>query len=366
MRVSVFDHHKIDFKKEPMFFGTGMNIQEYADPRLPVFEKADNQMMSFFWRPEEVGLQKDRGDFKRLTQGEQFIFISNLKYQILLDSIQGRGPLLAFLPIITLPELEASVITWGFFEKLHSRSYTHMIRNLFANPSDVTDHILDVPEIMERASSIGGYYDDFISSMHKYLVDSTSVTMKTLKRKLYLALMSINILEGIRFYVSFACNFAFGENKTMEGTSKIMGLIARDEAQHLGLTQTMLKYFRDGTEGAGWQTIVEECAPVSTQMFEVAAQQEKDWADYLFSNGSMIGLNSTVLHMYIDHITNKRMRAVGLTPAFAPTKNPLGWMDHWLNSKSVQVAPQETEIESYQIGAINANVSDDDFDDLDF
>ncbi len=366
MKVSVFNKDPINFKKEPLFFGSGMNIQEYADPKYPIFEKADNTMMSFFWRPEEVGLQKDRVDFKKMTEGEKFVFVSNLKYQILLDSIQGRGPLLAFLPVITNPELEASVITWGFFEKLHSRSYTHMIRNLFADPAEVIDHILDVPEIIERAESIGKYYDDFITVMHKYLTDPESVDMHDLRTKLYLAMMCINILEGVRFYVSFACNFAFGENKIMEGTAKIMGLIARDESQHLGLTQNILKLMRTGDEGPEWETVAVECTEASEQMFKDAALQEKMWADYLFETGAMIGLNANVLHMYIDHMTNKRMRTVGLTPAFPFTRNPLGWMQNWLNSKGIQEAPQETEKESYLVGAVNADMNDDDFDDFNF
>jgi len=363
----IFSHNKIDFKQEPIFFGTnGVNIQEYADPKYPIFEKANNTMLGFFWRPEEVGLNKDRVDFKKLTEGEQFIFVSNLKYQILLDSMQSRGVLNAFLPIITNPEFEAATITWGFFETLHSRSYTHMIRNLFADPSEVLDHILDIPEIIDRAASIGKYYDDFIECMHRYLVDPTSVDLPYLKRKLYLALMCINILEGVRFYISFACNFAFGENKTMEGTAKIMGLIARDESQHLALTQNVLKTLRQGDEGAEWAQIAEECIPLSEQMFNDAATQEKLWADYLFEHGAMIGLTSNVLHRYIDHMTNKRMRTVGLSPAFPFTKNPLNWMSNWLNSKGVQEAPQETEKESYLVGAINSDLEDNDFNDFEF
>lgn len=366
MESTVFYHKKIDFKQEPIFFGTGSNVQEYADPRFPIFEKADNTMMGFFWRPEEVGLQKDRLDFKKFTDGEKFIFVSNLKYQILLDSIQGRGPLLAFLPVTTNPEFEACVISWGFFEKIHSRSYTHIIRNLFSNPSEVLDHILDIPEIIERASSIGKYYDDFIELMHVYKNDSSQVDMYELKKRLYLALMCINILEGVRFYVSFACNFAFGENKTMEGTSKIMGLIARDEAQHLALTQNALKILRNGEDGPEWQQIAVECEEQCTQMFADAAAQEKSWTKFLFDNGAMIGLNAKVLDMYIDHTVNKRMRGVGLQPLFQSTRNPLGWMDNWLNSKGVQEAPQETEKESYLVGAVNSDIDDDEFDDLGF
>lgn len=364
MKTSVFMQSKLDFKQEPLFFGSGANIQEYADPKYPIFEKADNTMMSFFWRPEEVGLQKDRSDFKKMLPGEQFIFTANLKYQILLDSLQGRGPLLAFLPVITNPELEASVISWGFFEKLHSRSYTHIIRNLYANPGDVTDHILDIPEIIERAESIGRYYDDFMIDMYKWKSDETTIPIKTLMRKLYLALMCINILEGVRFYISFACNFAFGENKIMEGTAKIMSLIARDEAQHLALTQNILKAFRNGDEGPEWQQVALDCQEEAEMMYRAAADQEKMWAKFLFDNGSMMGLNANVLGMYTEYLCNKRMRGVGLTPIFQSVRNPIGWIDTWLNSKGVQEAPQETEKESYLVGAIDSDVADDEFDDM--
>jgi ribonucleoside-diphosphate reductase beta chain len=301
-----------------------------------------------------------------MNKGEKFIFVSNLKYQILLDSIQSRGVATTLLQIVTNPELEGVILTWSFFEAIHSRSYTYMIRNVFSDPSEVLDHILDIPEIIERTNSIVKYYDDFLKIKDKYVVDPSSVDSTELKSKLYLCLMAINILEGVRFYVSFACNFAFGENKKLEGSAKILSLIARDEAQHLALTQTIIKMFRTGGQGDEWKKIADDCAPQCVEMFKEAAGQEKAWADYLFSEGSMLGLNSTVLHLYVDHITNKRMRAVGLEPIFQATKNPLSWMQNWLNSKSIQVAPQESEIESYLVGAINSELNNDDFDDLGF
>lgn len=364
MQNSVFLQQQLDFKDEPLFFGTGVNVQEYADPKHPKLEKNNRQMISYFWVPEEVSLLKDRNDFMTMTQGEQFIFVSNLKYQILLDSIQGRGPLLAFLPFITLPELEGAVITWGFFETIHSRSYTHMIRNLFSDPSEVINHIIDIPEIIERAAAIGKYYDDFIEIGCRYRVDPTSVDMKELRKKLYLALMCINILEGMRFYVSFSCTFAFGERKIMEGSTKIMGFIARDEAQHLALTQNLIKMMREGADGDAWIDVIAECEDEAVQMFRDAAEQEKKWAEYLFEHGQMVGLNANVLSSYVDHLTYKRMRGVGLPPIVRSQRNPLGWMEKWLNSKGVQEAPQETEKESYMIGAVDSDVGDDDLDDL--
>lgn len=361
---SVFLNKQLNFKEEPLFFGSGANVQEYADPKFPKLEKNNRQMISYFWVPEEVSLLKDRADFNGLSQGEQFIFVSNLKYQILLDSVQGRGPLLAFLPFVTLPELEGAIITWGFFETIHSRSYTHIIRNLFNDPADVTNHIINIPQIIDRAMEIGKYYDDFIEIGNKFRVDPNSVDMFELRQKLYLALMCINILEGMRFYVSFSCTFAFGERGLMEGTTKIMGLIARDEAQHLALTQNILKLMRDGDDGDEWEEVIKSCEDKAVQMFRDAAQQEKQWAEYLFDQGQMIGLNANVLSDYVDHLTYKRMRGVGLPPITRSQRNPLGWMDKWLNSRGVQNAPQETEIESYMIGAVDSDVSDEDFDDM--
>lgn len=364
--MPVFNEQIIDFKKEPLFFGSGCNIQEYTNPTYPVFAKLDDDMEEAYWTASEVSLIKDRAEFKVMEGGQKFIFLANLKYQITVDSIQGRGPLLAFLPVITNPELEACVITWGFFEKIHSKSYTYMIRNLFANPDDVLKHILDVPEILDRARTIGFYYDDFIDYMYKWKTDPTSVDIKLLYKKFYLALICVNILEGVRFFVSFACNFAFGENKIMEGTSKIMNLIARDEAKHLGLTQHCIKRIHDGSQQDMWVDIVAECKQEVNDMFVLAAQQEKDWATYLFENGSMLGLTEPILHQYIEHMTNKRMKSIGFKPHFHATPNPLTWMNRWLSSKAVQVAPQETEIESYLIGAIDSDISNDDFKGLDF
>lgn len=360
-KFSVFNKQKIDFKIEPLFFGQGRNIQEYADPKYPSFVKLDEEMESLFWRPSEVSLQKDRVDFKAMSADPQFIFTANLQYQILLDSIQGRSPLLTLLPIVTNPELEACIISWGFFEKIHSKSYTYMIRNLFSDPSVILNPILDIPEIIERAESIGEYYDAAHVLIMQWINNPESVDKRALYKAVYLALISVNVLEGIRFYVSFACNFAFGENKVMEGSSKIMGLIARDEAKHLTITQHIIRSLRNGDEGQFWVEIIEECEAEVIQIFSLAGQQEKAWATYLFKGRSMLGLTESILHTFIDHMTNKRSRALKYPSIYPNTPNPLTWIDGWLNSRGVQEAPQETEKESYLIGKVDTNVSDDDF-----
>jgi ribonucleotide reductase beta subunit family protein with ferritin-like domain len=372
-RMTVFNSNKVDTKKQPMFFGQPLGVQRYDSYKYPVFDRLTQQQLGYFWRPEEVSLQKDRADYQTLSPEQKHIFTSNLKYQIMLDSVQGRGPGMAFIPYCSLPELEASMLVWEFMEMIHSRSYTYIIKNVYPDPSEVFDTILEDEKILSRASSVTQSYDDFIESAHQY-DGSTMWQLATeghpsgqferveLKRKLYRAVANVNILEGIRFYVSFACSFAFGENKLMEGSAKILSLIARDESQHLVLTQNILNKWKDGDDREMQQIAGEEETYVQS-MFQNAVNEEKMWADYLFKNGSMIGLNERLLHNYVEWIANRRMKAIGIKPMFdIPAKNnPLPWTEHWLNSKGQQNAPQETEIESYVIGGIKQDVKSDSF-----
>ena len=367
-RMTVFNSNKVDTKKQPMFFGQPLGVQRYDSYKYPVFDRLTQQQLGYFWRPEEVSLQKDRADYQTLSPEQKHIFTSNLKYQIMLDSVQGRGPGMAFIPYCSLPELEASMLVWEFMEMIHSRSYTYIIKNVYSDPSEVFDTILEDEKILSRASSVTQSYDDFIESAHQYdgstMWDlareghaSGQYERVELKRKLYRAVANVNILEGIRFYVSFACSFAFGENKLMEGSAKILSLIARDESQHLVLTQNILNKWRDGDD-AEMQRIAGEEEEYVKEMFQTTVNEEKMWADYLFKNGSMIGLNERLLHNYVEWIANCRMKAIGIKPMFdIPAKNnPLPWTEHWLNSKGQQNAPQETEIESYVIGGIKQDV----------
>ena len=372
-RMTVFNSNKVDTKKQPMFFGQPLGVQRYDSYKYPVFDRLTQQQLGYFWRPEEVSLQKDRADYQTLSPEQKHIFTSNLKYQIMLDSVQGRGPGMAFIPYCSLPELEASMLVWEFMEMIHSRSYTYIIKNVYPDPSEVFDTILEDEKILSRASSVTQSYDDFIESAHQY-DGSTMWQLATeghpsgqyerveLKRKLYRAVANVNILEGIRFYVSFACSFAFGENKLMEGSAKILSLIARDESQHLVLTQNILNKWRDGDD-AEMQRIAGEEEGYVKNMFQTAVNEEKMWAEYLFKNGSMIGLNERLLHNYVEWIANRRMKSIGIKPMFdIPAKNnPLPWTEHWLNSKGQQNAPQETEIESYVIGGIKQDVKSDSF-----
>ena len=366
--MTVFNKSKVETKKQPMFFGQPLGVQRYDSFKYPVFDKLTQQQLGYFWRPEEVSLQKDRADYAQLTPEQRHIFTSNLKYQIMLDSVQGRGPGMAFIPYCSLPELESCMTVWEFMEMIHSRSYTYIIKNVYADPSEVFDTILDDDRIIERSKSVTESYDSFIKEAHEYdggnLWDlardghySGQYTRYELKRKLYRAVANVNILEGIRFYVSFACSFAFGELKLMEGSAKILSLIARDENQHLVITQNILRKWKEGDDPE-MQKIMREEEEYTIEMFRKTVDEEKQWANYLFKDGSMIGLNDRLLSQYVEWIANRRMKSIGLKPIYdIPAKNnPLPWTEHWLNSKGQQNAPQETEIESYVIGGIKQDV----------
>ena len=372
-QMTVFNSHEVDTKKQPMFFGAPLGVQRYDSYKYPVFDKLTQQQLGYFWRPEEISLQKDRGDYQTLRPEQKHIFTSNLKYQIMLDSIQGRGPGMAFTPYCSLPELEACMKVWEFMEMIHSRSYTYIIKNIYSDPADVFDTILSDERIMERAVSVTEAYDDFINSAHQYdnsnqwlhaleQVPYAKEARYELKRKLYRAVANVNILEGIRFYVSFACSFAFGELKLMEGSAKIIGLIARDESQHLVITQNILNKWKEGDD-PDMKKISQEEEQWVYKTFENAVNQEKLWAEYLFKDGSMIGLNDKLLCQYVEWTANRRMKAIGLRPLYdIPAKNnPLPWTSHWLNSREVQIAPQESEITSYLVGGIKSDVKPDTF-----
>ena len=375
MAYSIFPQTSNNPLTEPMFFGQPVNVARYDQQKYAIFEKLIEKQLSFFWRPEEVDISQDRLDYQGLPEHEKHIFISNLKYQTLLDSIQGRSPNVAFLPLVSLPELETWIETWAFSETIHSRSYTHIIRNIVPDPSVIFDDIVSNENIRLRAADIASYYDDLIGPSMLYAqlgVGEHVINGKThriseyeLKKKTYLCLMSVNILEAIRFYVSFACSFAFAERKLMEGNAKIIRLIARDEALHLTGTQHLLNIMRSGQDDPDFAKIARETEQECFEMFKRAATQEKLWAEYLFRDGSMIGLNKDILSQYVEYITNLRMTAVGLAPAFAQVKhNPIPWINTWLSSDTVQVAPQEVELSSYLVGQIDAQVSPDDLSDI--
>ncbi|MCD8520961.1 MAG: ribonucleotide-diphosphate reductase subunit beta [Saccharospirillaceae bacterium] len=375
MAYTTFNRNEFDTFAQPMFFGEQVNVARYDQQKHKIFENLIEKQLSFFWRPEEVDLTNDRKDFFDLPEHEKHIFVSNLKYQTLLDSVQGRSPNIALLPVVSLPELETWIETWSFSETIHSRSYTHIVRNIVPNPAQIFDDITRNEHITRRAISVTEYYDSFINLSNYYIQlgegthqvngETIEVNMHELKRRMYLMMVSVNVLEAIRFYVSFACSFAFAERAKMEGNAKIIKLIARDEALHLTGTQHILQIMAKGKDDPEFATIAEECRDDVVRIFSEAAQQEKEWAEYLFKDGSMIGLNKDILCQYVEYITNQRIAALGFDPVFPQRNNPLPWINAWLNSDNVQVAPQEAEISSYLVGAIDSEVDTADLGDFD-
>ena len=372
MSYSVYDSaNRSDHTKSLAFLDPngGVTIQRFETMKYRQFDKLTDKQLGFFWRPEEVDILRDAKDFKDLTDHERHIFTSNLKRQILLDSVQGRAPTTAFSPIVSLPELEGWILTWAFSESIHSRSYTHIIRNVYPDPSVIFDEMMDIQEIVDCAKDISEHYDRLINlSMWYQLLgpgthivngEEVKVDLYDLKKSLWMALMSVNILEGVRFYVSFACSWAFAETKRMEGNAKIIKLICRDENLHLASTQTLLKLLP--SDDPDYARISEETRDASVKLFRDAVDQEKKWAEFLFKDGSMIGLNYQLLSDYVEWIANKRMTAVGLPTIYKTGANPLPWTAKWIAGAEVQTAPQEVEKSEYTIGAVKQDVDDNTF-----
>ncbi len=387
--MTVLNTKQNDHTTAKMFLDEeALGMQRFDTLKYRAFDKLTDKQLGFFWRPEEVDVLRDAADFKNLSEHEQHIFTANLKRQIVLDSVQGRSPNLAFLPLVTIPELETWIETWAFSETIHSRSYTHIIRNIYPNPSKIFDEMMDIQEIVDCADSISKHYDELIETtkwyelfgegIHKVTskgreewtegtLDTVNlqyhnkeISLYELKKQLYKCIASVNILEGVRFYVSFACSWAFAELKKMEGNAKIIKFIARDENVHLGSTQQILKLLPN--DDPDFAKIAKECEQDVIDMFVEAVDQEKQWASYLFKDGSMIGLNAQLLSDYIEWIANKRIVAVGMkSPYKVPRANPLPWTQKWISGAEVQVAPQETEISSYVIGGTKQDVSKDTF-----
>lgn len=373
--AKAFNRNDVDFTKQYMFFDEQPNVARYDIQKFPIFEKLIEKHLGFFWKPDEVDVNKDAIDFKRLSEHEKHIFMENLKYQTLLDSVQGRAPNLALLPYVSLPELETLIETWSFSETIHSRSYTYILRNILSNPSIAFDDIIRNTNIMNRANAVTNYYDDFMEyaklyetfgeGEHKLNGKKVVLNKRELKRKLLICVASINILEGVRFYVSFACAFAFAENDVMEGNAKIISLIARDENLHLAITQNILKKWAAGQDDPEMKELFWEELDKIEAMYHEAVEQEKEWSRYLFKDGSIMGLDELRLNEYVEYIAGNRMRAIGIKNDYSK-RNPLSWTDKYLKSSDNQVAPQETEITSYIIGGVKHDIDKDSFADITF
>lgn len=354
--MTVFNTQSVDLTQQFMFFGQRLGSARYDIIKYPIFDKLTRTQNSFFWQPEEISLTKDHADFKDLTAAERHIFTKNISYQILLDSVQERSPVLAFLPWVSCPELEPCILTWCYFEAIHARSYQYILQNIFVNPTELFDSITADTEIMSRARAVTRYYDDFISYSDQY--KSGQGNINELKSRFFLALISVYALESIRFYVSFACSFAFAQLGKMTGNGRIIKLIARDESQHMGITMNIIRNYQRGKDDPDMTLIAQRLEPEITAIFEEAVEQERQWARYLFRDGPILGLNEDMLKMYIEHIAGKRMRAIGIKNRYEKLPNPFTWINQWLEGETTQVAPQEAEIVDYRIGNFDSNIND--------
>lgn len=354
--MTVFNSRPVEPGSQYMFFGERLGSARYDKIKNPIFEKLTRTQNSFFWQPEEISLTKDHSDFKDLSPAERHIFTKNISYQILLDSVQERSPVLAFLPWVSSPELEPCILTWSYFEAIHARSYQYILQNVFVDPSQIFDGLAQDKEIMRRAEAVTKYYDDFIDYGNLYRNGNGHLTL--LKEKFYLALASVYALESIRFYVSFACSFSFAQLGKMTGNGRIIKLIARDESQHMGITMNIIRNYQRGKDDPEMTEIAQRLEPMVAEIFEEAVEQERQWAKYLFKDGSILGLNEELLCQYVEHISGKRMRAIGIKNRYEKVANPFTWMNQWLEGESTQVAPQEAEIVDYRIGSFDSNVKD--------
>ncbi len=363
--MNLYDTHKIDFTKEPMFFGEGKNTQRFDVMKYKFFDTNNDNQQARFWRPQEISLLKDKKDFPLMAEHKKWIVTKTLQKLIFLDSLQGRSPFATFGLITTLPELENDILTWTFFEgSIHSKSYSHNLRNVYTNPSEVFDETFEIPLLMKHAGSISGPYNELFKHVIDYLykqqnnIPTDEKYMKKLKKQVVRALINVNILEGIRFYSGFASIWAITEGEgIIAGTSRILRLICRDENQHLALTQKIINILRK-TKDEGFVEIFEEMEEEITEMYMTAISEEFEWADLLYSKGSVVGLNAVIIKDYLMYLTHTRTKAIGIKGIYPThTKNPLPWIEAWITESATEGTPQEDEITDYVQGAIDLDDS---------
>lgn len=343
-----------------MFFDGNQGMYRIDKLVLPQLDKLARKMKGFYWQPEEIDLTKDKRDYKMLDTVQEHIFNNTLMYQNMLDSVQGRGPALTLLPHCSLPEMEACINWWGAMEQTHSDSYNYLLRNVHADASKVFDEAIKNTNIIKRTVNTIQYYDDFLNESIKYRAGVSNISLFELKRKFLLMMVSINALEGVSFYQSFACSFSFAEAGLMQGNSNIITLIARDESIHLALTQTILKAWRDGKDDPDFKILFLQEQEHIKNIYENIVEQEREWAQYLFSKGSLLGLNEQILVDYVEYIAGSRLKNLGIQHNYS-NKNPLSWTLKYLNSSDKQESPQESEKNSYIIGGIKNDMEESNF-----
>lgn len=346
---TVLNINNTDTRIQPLFLGEPLSLQRYDKLKYPKLFQLAEEMEGYFWRPQEVPLGKDRNDRLELSEAELFVFDTNLKWQTMTDSMLSRS-IFKMSEYVSNPELEAAMNVWAFFESnIHSRSYSHILKSVYPDESVFWDSILSDKEIIYRANEAKREYD-------KLFKDNADI-----KTKIFDSVLSTQITEGLAFYTSFVCSFYFGARGKMEGNAKIIKLIARDENLHVALTKNIMDYWRD-VPSEGFQHIVKDNKQKLQDAYGIAVETEKRWADYLFSRGNLLGLNADTMKGYAEWLANNRLTSLGYERIFDTKKNPLGsWYDGFMDSKKVQVAPQETNITSYKIGARDTEVNINDF-----
>jgi len=345
---------KTDYLNRQMFLDPAgpVTIQRFEEFRYPKISDFETTARGFFWVPEEVSLTKDANDFKNASDAVRHIFTSNLLRQTALDSIQGRGPTQVFMPVVSIPELEALVLNWGFFESnIHSRSYSHIIRNIYNVPKDVFNTIHDTEEIVGMAASIGRYYDALHAINCRKEVGE-SINEKEHIRAIYLALHASYALEAFRFMVSFATSLAMVENKIFIGNGNIISLILQDELLHKGWTAYLINQVVK--DDARFSAAKAECEAEVLQIYKDVIAEEKAWADYLFKLGPVIGLNTQVLKDFVDYTAADALKQIGIkywNPH--PKTTPIPWFNRHSDTSKKQTALQESESTSYVIGVMS-------------
>lgn len=350
---TVLNTKPVDHIKQPLFLGADLNLQRYDKFKYPIFFELFKKQEEFFWWPHEVSLQKDRSDYRELTKEERFVFDTNLKFQTLGDSMLSRS-IHSLKEYVSNPELEICMNTWARFEGIHSYSYSYLLNNVHPDASAFFDSIMEDKEIVSRAELIKKNYDKLLGSEDK----------KDIKERIFDCILATNVMEGLVFYVSFACSFYFGYRGKMEGNAKIIKFIQRDESQHFAITQNLIKILKD-EDKEGFTSTIKKNEDKIYAMYEQAAKNEMEWAEYLFSHSSLLGLNADVLGGYSKWLCDNRLRSLGYKKIFNQKDNPIaGWLDSYLDSSKVQAAPQETEIQAYKIAARDTNISETSFKDV--
>ena len=353
---------KTDYLNRKMFLDPAgpVTIQRFEEVKYNKIAKYEQEARGFFWVPEEISLTKDSQDFKDASDTVRHIFTSNLLRQTALDSLQGRGPSQIFTPVVSLPELEALVYNWTFFEtNIHSRSYSHIIRNIYNVPKEMFNTIHDTKEIVDMASSVGMYYDrlHMINCRKELLEDFPE---REHIKAIWMALHASYALEAFRFMVSFATSLAMVENKIFIGNGNIIQLILQDEILHKEWTAFLINQVVK--EDPRFAAIKGECEAEVYQMYMDVIREEKEWAEYLFKFGPVIGLNANILRDFVDYTAAAALKEIGIKYlAPAPKSTPIPWFNKHVNTSNKQTALQENESTNYVIGIMSDTL---DYDEL--